>query len=754
MKQLKNFQEEAKDEIVNYSTQFIRDAKKEKLIVFQSPTGSGKTFVLSKYIEEMFQWSSDSLVNEDLVFLWLTIGKGELEEQSYRSLSNDIAGGVRICTLEEVERENSLNDGIVIVLNWEKINKKNKDGHWKNKAMKRDDYGSLIDCLEATRESGAKIVLIIDESHASAQAARAMELRSEVLKPYLTIEASATPVLTDPMTHMVKVEAARTIDEGMIKKEIIINADIKDGDTETSLMKSSILKRDELRNAYIDEGTKINPLCLIQLPSGDAGDKIKETVEKFLAKNEITTENGKLAIHLSIEKKHQEIEELAKDDNKVEFLIFKQAIDTGWDCPRAQILVKFRDKGKTEFELQVLGRILRMAEQKHYKNEIINRAYVYTNDIKYEIIKEEYNPNIIKKTGEKRKKIYEDMGLNSYYQYRTDFGDIGSDLYTTSLKRIFSKSIGKTKDDAKSKNISLRKNVKKGELLDKVVIDSREIDALSGKQSLHNSNTITRDYSENDLNRAFDLLVRSNLQGFTMVKSMPIVRGAIKRYFTECIKIEMKDGGLQHIQNICLNNYKKIENALEKAIADYKRKKEKETAGEDANLGTYNTWEIPDIMSYNPHIYKEFNLTKNIHRKPCLSIQSAIEEDFARYLDKCQKIKWWWMNGSEHTKENFGIKYEDKNKKARTFQPDFIVQFKDKKIGIFDTKSVNRDVDDVKLKAEALQKYITEEKERGKKLIGGIVINIVKDNVSFRMNDNSKYKSYIESEDNWKPLNF
>ena len=113
-----------------------------------------------------------------------------------------------------------------------------------------------------------------------------------------------------------------------------------------------------------------------------ARDKIK-AVRKFLADKSITerkdgTGNGKLAIWLS-EQKSETLDWIAEPDNEIEFLIFKQAIDTGWDCPRAHILVKFRESHSETFEIQTVGRILRMPEQKHYASEDLNRGYIYTN---------------------------------------------------------------------------------------------------------------------------------------------------------------------------------------------------------------------------------------------------------------------------------------------------------------------------------------------------------------------------------------
>ena len=139
---------------------------------------------------------------------------------------------------------------------------------------------------------------------------------------------------------------------------------------------------------------------LVQIPTAEAGEQKIEAVRKFLAGKKITERkgksgNGKLAVWLA-EEKSELIDWVSEPDNEIEFLIFKQAIDTGWDCPRAHILIKFRETHSIPFEIQTVGRILRMPEQKHYANEALNRGYIYTNLKSIEVKKEDYNPNIIK----------------------------------------------------------------------------------------------------------------------------------------------------------------------------------------------------------------------------------------------------------------------------------------------------------------------------------------------------------------------
>ena len=72
----------------------------------------------------------------------------------------------------------------------------------------------------------------------------------------------------------------------------------------------------------------------------------------------------------------------------------KQAISTGWDCPRAKILVKLRDNMSEDFETQTIGRIRRMPQAKHYNNILLDNCYLYTFDEKYEeTIKQELGNN-------------------------------------------------------------------------------------------------------------------------------------------------------------------------------------------------------------------------------------------------------------------------------------------------------------------------------------------------------------------------
>ena len=447
LKTPKEYQNKAVDKLLSRSKEVLDDDK-SKTIVFQSPTGSGKTFMMSQYIYELIEENED----KDICFLWFSIGKGELHKQSFEFL-DEIFQGYPECYLLEDEffgSRESIAKNEVVVVNWEKLRSQDKEtGEWRNLLMKDKETVNFRELVKNTQEEGKTVVLIIDESHSSATSDRAMFLRDEIVKPDLTIEMSATPpVLTGD--EKVTVDPKDVIDAGMIKKEIIINDgldEIEDDEitSQELILESAFLKRKELKKLFEKKGLNINPLVLIQIPTGESGKDKKEFIEKFLEDKKITTKNKKLAVWLNEEKVNQDKDFIKQSNDKAEFLIFKQAIDTGWDCPRAQILVKFRETKSITFEIQTVGRILRMPEAQHYTEDELNRGYVYSNLQSIKIKKEIYNPNILKSLISKRKSIYKNITLTSYYRNRVDFGDVTSSFYEV-LESEFCKEFVLKKD--------------------------------------------------------------------------------------------------------------------------------------------------------------------------------------------------------------------------------------------------------------------------------------------------------------------
>jgi len=758
IKTLKRYQEEAVEELINYSEKLIRKDREKQTVVFQAPTGSGKTFMIGSFIEQLI----NEMPNEDLCFLWISIGTGELHKQSYNSLKNNYAGFPDVYLLEEefFGSRQTIDKNEVVIVNWDKLNQKDKKtGEWKSTLMKDKESTNFRELVKNTKQSETKIILIIDESHTNSTSKRAIEIRDEIIKAHLTIEMSATPVLTEgEYQQKVKVEPLDVIDEGMIKKEIVINDHIDlttDDETTTQelILQSALNKRVSLVQSYQESNIKVNPLVLIQIPTGSEGEDKQEFIEEFLAKNNITSENKKLAVWLSEEKINLEV--LNNNNNEVEFLIFKQAISTGWDCPRAQVLVRFREVKSIVFNIQVVGRILRMPEAKHYKNDALNKAYIYVNTNAFDVASEVSNPNIIKSLKSKRKDIYKPLELKSYYRNRIDFGDI-TYKFNPVLEKTFCEYfdleignydvVGSNQKIVGSKINLEFKNAKDEIILDQH-IDTSLFDKMDEK-TIKADKTIAGNYSENDIIYAVENLIKMNLNGYAFKRSLSAVRNALYRWFDKYLGInKFEFNGVIRIYLIILNNYETFSQLLDSSIKAFKPTKDEEIKTKVAENEVWNKkWEIAEEKYFNPK-YERYEYNKSLYEPCYLSFDSEIEEEFIEYINTNKdNVLWWWQNGSEHMAINFGIKYGIKS----TFQPDFLIMFDDGKLGIFDTKASGEREDDNKVKAEALQQYISEENQKGKNLIGGLVI---KDAEHFRLNNKTQYVSFNERVEDWTYFN-
>jgi len=735
---LKPYQEKAVDQLIETAVKLLNFDGPGEALVFQAPTGSGKTIMTAKFIEGLIK----ELPSDDICFVWMSIGKGELHLQSKHALEKVFGGFPRV-TLAEEEfsggRERIVKNEVVVA-NWEKLRSKDsKTGEWKVLLMREGEKLNFRDVLEKTREQ-RKIILIIDESHTNASSERAIELR-QIISADLVMEMSATPKLMPTVADLfetkagyIKVNSKDVIEEGMIKKELIINEDIEkiaksEEDSQTAVLEAAYRKRIELKKAFEKEGSNINPLVLVQIPTAEAGEQKIEAIKKFLASKNITEKNEKMAIWLA-EQKSDTIDWISESDNEIEFLIFKQAIDTGWDCPRAHILVKFRETHNIVFEIQTVGRILRMPEQRHYANEILNKGYIYTNIQSISVKKEEYNPNIIKHLKATRIKEYKPIKLESYYKARADYGDV-----TSSFTDVFEKvansyfGIGKSqsfKENVKkveSTGINLDTKKYQQELIADTKLDVKSFDNLEGKigaDALAKLNV-----AADELQIFFEQVIKNNLGFFKNIKrSVPAVKTAIYLWFNKTLGAEEWSDPSLLAQLIFLHNKNRVvfEHILLQAVDQYVAVKAKEVRQRVEESEQLYTLELPIETFYNEHIDEIVKAQKYVYNPCYLSVdRSNPEREFESFLiENISKIDWWWKNG-ENKQDYFGIKYEYAGS-ISTFYPDYLVKLSDGRFGLFEVKDTgDRDGKTyTKAKAEALQKYITS--QSNKKLFGGIVV--------------------------------
>ncbi len=739
--QIKDYQNTAIKELLDTSKKLLKRTGIQKIIL-KAPTGSGKTIITAEFIKQLVD---DPEVPAPLCFIWTAPRHLHSQSKEKLELYYDVSRAIECSNFEELI-DKQIDENEILFLNWESINKKDKNTIVREN--EKEFYLGKI--VENTKEAGREIILIIDESHHHATSEISHDLITDI-DPKLTIEVSATPIIENP-DEIVSVPLEDVKLEGMIKKSVILNPNFKNifaGDnlkstladgTDAMVLEEALKKRQEVVEAYKREKVDINPLLLIQLPDRKTQqeDLIKTEIIKILKdKYKITTENGKLAIYLSEEKEN--LENIAKPNQETEVLIFKQAIALGWDCPRAHILVLFRDWKSLTFSVQTIGRIMRMPEpdKGHYKEEILNYGFVFTNLADIEI-REDIARNYITIYTSNRIDGYKPIKFNSVYRLRQ--------REKTRLSPLFMRLFLQEADA-----YGLDKKIEtKGQKIELSIISDYEAEGVDKiiDKNIHGKEKIDAQ-NEADLQKLYDYFARNNLSPFYPEdRSIGRLKESIYHFFQERLKMHYADK-FAEIINIVLSE-KNVQHFIN-VIDATKEKYIAETKKREAELQKVEDWEIPESMSFGG-AYTELEVKKSVLLPFYYDNRWKTEKSFIEFLEKSNQIDWWYKNGNRDS-TFFAVPYTE-NGEHHPFYVDFIVKFRDGSIGLLDTKS-GRTIKDAREKSDGLQEFIKTNNKNGHKLSGGIVSNTDSTNFTGRWMVYKGSSTDLVQDDfsNWELLN-
>lgn len=395
---LKDFQQQAADQLGEAIKDLSGDgfSKKERLIVLDMPTGMGKTVVLSEVIATHLS-SYQVLV--------LTPGAGGLATQTTNVIARRTLGkGVTVkqFVAEDINLSSVPTPSHVFVANWEYLVARDKTtGAYKNRAT-RDSENTNVFSFFSRGGGGVPVCVIIDEAHhgssAQAKAIQAFlrDLKASLNYEPLVIEASATPIPREvPLDKSCYRHIKFTVADGrkaqLIRSHVSLNhgidkklagmtrEDLEGTRARTLILKAAYERQQALRELYLQCGEVVTPLIGVQIPNGAAGNEMMERVKEFFEVHGITEANGRLAVYLSGDKS-EGIKGINDPDSLIEVLIYKQAISTGWDCPRAQIAVGFRSIKSRVFSIQNRGRYFRTYKARHYPETALNTMYLFSEE--------------------------------------------------------------------------------------------------------------------------------------------------------------------------------------------------------------------------------------------------------------------------------------------------------------------------------------------------------------------------------------
>lgn len=365
-------------------------ALKSGAMLLQAPTGSGKTLILGRTIEGLI-----GVLSMKTVWFWFAPYAG-LVVQTRDALS-DQCPGIRLRELATDRAVAGLRDGDVFVQTWAAVAANNKVARKVRRT--REDGLSLDDMLVLLRESGVAVGVVIDEAHLNfgASAGAAAKFYLEALQPDFTLLATATPndekleaferAAGVEVESRVVVARDRVVEAGLNKRGLMLGylrmnpGDEAYIDFEQATLTAGWTQHRQICERLLDKAIGLTPLMLVQVEDQASGgeDPVKRVREKLLEIPGIR--DDMIAVHTSGEP-DADFHMLAYDDSK-QILIFKVAVATGFDAPRAWTLVSVRPNRGAAFGLQIVGRIMRvhpLLRNIHGSDDLLDRGYVFLTD--------------------------------------------------------------------------------------------------------------------------------------------------------------------------------------------------------------------------------------------------------------------------------------------------------------------------------------------------------------------------------------
>lgn len=362
---------------------------KSGVTLLQSPTGSGKTLVLGRVLEGL-----RGALSRPVVWLWFAPYSG-LVNQTRDALVAQ-CGGLRVRDVAKDREATGTRDGDVFIQTWATVAANNREA----RRVRRTSEAALSfdDLIASWRDAGFFVGVVIDEAHLNfgASASAAARFYLDHIQPDFTILATATPnddkleaferVAGIEVASRVIVPRAEVVDAGLNKVGLKLGLiRFKEGDRDLIDHEQATLQAGWTQHRRVHErlkelGLAVTPLMLVQVEDQVHGaeDPVKRVRDKLV---EIGVEDNAIATHTSGQP-DPDFHSLAYDPD-IHVLIFKVAVATGFDAPRAWTLVSVRPNRGRDFGMQIVGRIMRVhpsVRPIHRQDPLLDSGYVLLTD--------------------------------------------------------------------------------------------------------------------------------------------------------------------------------------------------------------------------------------------------------------------------------------------------------------------------------------------------------------------------------------
>ena len=390
-----------------------RSTHTPQVVSYTAPTGAGKTIVMSALIEAIYYGDELYPDQNEAIFIWLS-DSPQLNEQS--KLKIDLkADKIRLNQCVTISDDSFdmevLEDGHIYFLNTQKLSKssnltKHSDGR---------QYTIWETLANTVREKADRLYFIIDEAHRGAQNARDLTKNTTIMQKFLkgsdadrlppmpvVIGMTATPQRFNRLaegiqstTHYVKTTADEVRASGLLKDRIVITYPEHSGNDMAVLQAATDEWTDKWNHwyqyCYEQHYGQVNPILVIQVQNG-SGHQIsatdldeclrimEERIGNRFLEGQVVHSFGEGTATITINGLNVPYCEPSRiaDDKKIQVVFFKETLSTGWDCPRAEVMMSFRRAVDYTYVAQLLGRMVRTPMQMHIQvDDSLNDVHLY-----------------------------------------------------------------------------------------------------------------------------------------------------------------------------------------------------------------------------------------------------------------------------------------------------------------------------------------------------------------------------------------